>query len=89
MSVVSTVISLLTLWAGCWIVVRVRREVRRAEARTLVGACWVNVAPLPRGCKGGSHWPRDPVQLADGTTVAHICRRCDRSWVNEQWVNAG
>lgn len=36
-----------------------------------------------------SHWPRDEVKLADGTTVAYICRRCDHDWANESWVASG
>lgn len=32
-----------------------------------------------------SHWPRDPV-ICDGIEVAIICRKCDKSVVNEAWV---
>lgn len=39
-----------------------------------------------RGC---SHWPRDEVKLADGTTAAYICRRCGHDWANEDYVRSG
>lgn len=34
-----------------------------------------------------SHWPRDSVQLSDGTTVAYICRRCDHDWADESYLS--
>jgi len=42
-----------------------------------------------RYVKACSHWPRDEVKLADGTTAAYICRRCGHDWVNEDYVRSG
>lgn len=42
-----------------------------------------------RAIRECSHWPRDEVKLADGTTVAYICRRCDHNWANEDYVRKG
>lgn len=90
---------LFTMWVGIIALrimladpnlLRFRRDVRKAlAARKLVDACYVSVGPKLPGCAGGNHWPRDAVRLADGTVVAHICRRCDHSWANEHWVTSG
>lgn len=42
--------------------------------------------PAPKAC---THWPRDEVKLSDGAVAAYICRRCDHSWANEDWVMLG
>lgn len=34
-----------------------------------------------------NHRKRDAVRLSDGTTVAYICRSCDRDWADENYVS--
>jgi hypothetical protein len=86
-------------WASGVIVKGVQTDLNRLSRRLRSGApvqprrhafLYANerVIPAPQ-VAAHSHWPRDEVQLNDGTTVAYICRRCDHSWANEDWVATG
>jgi len=90
MSIIGFVLSALLLVVA-WLAWAGTRDLKRALANKRarqIASCWVTVRPHAR-CEARGHWPREVVRLADGTTVAHICRRCDHDWADEHWVKTG